>query len=79
MASTSWVTAMSRRAVSQADATVRRARGQPAREADADFLDALGNGLPPCSGVALGFDRVVMIAAGARHIDDVIAFPIERA
>ena len=63
----------------QADAAVRRARGQPARDADAVFLDALGSGLPPCSGVALGFDRVVMIAAGARHIDDVIAFPIERA
>jgi len=29
--------------------------------------------------VALGFDRVVMVAAGARAIDDVIAFPIERA
>jgi lysyl-tRNA synthetase class 2 len=62
-----------------ADAAARRARGQPAREADTSFLAALGSGLPPCSGVALGFDRVVMVAAGTGHIDEVIAFPIERA
>jgi lysyl-tRNA synthetase class 2 len=62
-----------------ADGAARRARGQPYREADQDFLAALATGLPDCSGVALGFDRVVMIAAGAREIDAVIAFPVERA
>lgn len=62
-----------------ADSTTRAARGQPARAADRRFLAALAAGLPACAGVALGFDRVVMIAAGASHIDDVIAFPIERA
>jgi len=63
----------------EADRAERRRRGQPEREPDTLFLDALRAGLPPCSGVALGFDRVVMIAAGAGHIDDVIAFPAERA
>jgi lysyl-tRNA synthetase class 2 len=63
----------------ESDAASRRARGQPARGADPSFLAALASGLPPCAGVALGFDRVVMIAAGVRHIDEVIAFPIERA
>jgi lysyl-tRNA synthetase class 2 len=62
-----------------ADNAVRTARGQPARDVDERFLAALDSGLPPCAGVALGFDRVVMIAAGAAHIDEVIAFPIERA
>jgi lysyl-tRNA synthetase class 2 len=61
------------------DAATRRERGQPAREADPLFLAALAAGLPECAGVALGFDRVVMVAAGARRIDDVVAFPIERA
>jgi lysyl-tRNA synthetase class 2 len=35
--------------------------------------------LPDCTGVALGIDRLLMLAAGAEHIDEVIAFPTERA
>jgi lysyl-tRNA synthetase class 2 len=35
------------------------------------------SGLPPCSGCALGFDRLVMLACGATTIGDVIAFPQE--
>jgi elongation factor P--beta-lysine ligase len=62
-----------------ADLATRRARGLPGRDVDRDFLAALASGLPACAGVALGFDRVVMIATGARTIDEVVAFPIERA
>jgi lysyl-tRNA synthetase class 2 len=43
------------------------------------LLAAVQHGLPPCTGVALGFDRLVMLAAGANRIDDVLAFPIHRA
>jgi lysyl-tRNA synthetase class 2 len=63
----------------ESDDATRRARGQPARTMDQSFLAALAAGLPPCAGVALGFDRVVMVAVGARHIDEVVAFPTERA
>jgi lysyl-tRNA synthetase class 2 len=41
---------------------------------DEDFLAALAH-MPPASGVALGFDRLVMLAAGARHIHDVLWTP----
>jgi lysyl-tRNA synthetase class 2 len=67
------------RARFDADLATRRRRGQPVRPADELFLAALAAGLPECTGVALGFDRLAMVAAGTRNIDDVIAFPFERA
>ena len=62
-----------------ADQDARRTRGLPTFALDARLLSALDAGLPDCAGVALGFDRVMMLAMGASHIDDVIAFPTERA
>jgi len=41
---------------------------------DEDFLAALGE-MPPASGVALGLDRLVMLATGAPHIDHVLWTP----
>ncbi|MEL7497559.1 MAG: EF-P lysine aminoacylase EpmA [Planctomycetota bacterium] len=43
------------------------------------LLNAMGAGLPACSGTALGIDRLVMLATGAQSIKDVIPFPIDRA
>jgi lysyl-tRNA synthetase class 2 len=62
----------------ESDRAERRASGQPDREPDRNFLAALRSGLPDCAGVALGFDRLVMLATGAERIDEVIAFPFER-
>ncbi|MDB5376980.1 MAG: lysine aminoacylase GenX [Rubritepida sp.] len=39
---------------------------------DADFLAALAQGMPSGSGIALGFDRLAMLASGARRIEDVL-------
>lgn len=63
----------------EADLAARAAQGRPGRPVDERFLAALGHGLPDCSGVALGFDRLVMAACGLDSIDEALAFPVERA
>lgn len=57
----------------------RVALGLPEVAIDERFLAALEQGLPQCSGVALGVDRVIMLALSAKHISEVLAFDIERA
>jgi lysyl-tRNA synthetase class 2 len=58
---------------------LRQADGKPPLPEPRRLLAAMEAGLPPCTGVALGFDRVVMLAAGASRLEDVIAFPFDRA
>jgi elongation factor P--(R)-beta-lysine ligase len=43
---------------------------------DEDFLAALDHGLPACAGIALGFDRLVMLATGAEDIEEVMWAPV---
>jgi elongation factor P--(R)-beta-lysine ligase len=62
-----------------ADNALREARGREAMASDERLLAALAAGLPECSGVALGLDRVLMLALGAQDIAEVIAFPLEIA
>ena len=57
----------------------RERRGLPVFAIDEHVLSALATGLPDCAGVALGIDRLLMLVTAARHIDEVIAFPTERA
>ena len=57
----------------------RQAAALPAPAADARLLAALQAGLPACAGAALGIDRLVMLRAGAAHLAEVMAFPVERA
>lgn len=61
------------------DLTERRARGLDPVPVDRRLIAALKAGMPDSSGVALGLDRLLMIHTGATHIDQVLAFPIERA
>jgi lysyl-tRNA synthetase class 2 len=62
----------------EGDLMQRRLLGLAEVPWDRHFLEALTSGLPDCSGVALGFDRLVMIAAAASSITDVLSFPLER-
>jgi elongation factor P--(R)-beta-lysine ligase len=57
----------------------RKADGKGELPEDSRLMEALGSGMPECSGCALGLDRLLMILAGAQRIDQVMAFPIERS
>lgn len=61
------------------DNRVRQEQGLPQVPADENMLSALEHGLPACAGVAIGFDRLVMLAAGVDQLSDVLAFAIMRA
>ena len=70
--------AVEQRARFEQDNTRRRLLGLPEFPLDERLLAALP-ALPDCVGVALGFDRTLMLAAGATHIEEVLPFPIGRA
>ena len=57
----------------------RRAVGLPIMPVDEHLLAALEFGLPDCAGVALGFDRLVMLATRKTSLAEVLAFPLDRA
>lgn len=71
--------AAEQRARFTADQQARAARNLTVPAMDEYLLDALSAGLPPCAGVALGFDRLLMLACGASRIEEVMAFDSARA
>jgi lysyl-tRNA synthetase class 2 len=64
--------AAEQRARFEADRAQRHATSGPDWPLDEDFLAALTFGMPPSAGIALGFDRLAMIASGASCIDQVL-------
>jgi lysyl-tRNA synthetase class 2 len=63
----------------EAENRLRAERGQQPVPKDDHLLAALEAGLPDCAGVALGLDRLLMWLAGARSIEQVLAFPFDKA
>jgi len=57
------------------DLAKRRKLNYPEVPIDEDLLAALDHGMPACAGVALGVDRLVMLAMGAGGIDEVVSLP----
>ena len=55
------------------DMTNRKILRKSQVTSDQRLLDAMQHGLPDCAGVAVGFDRVMMIKSGASSISDVIS------
>ena len=58
----------------ESDNRKRVLAGLPCIAVDEFFLAALEYGLPDCAGVALGVDRLIMLALGRQHISEVLAF-----
>ena len=66
------------RARFERDNQYRRRQAKPEMAPDPGLLAALEAGLPPCSGVALGVDRLLMLQTGAASLDEVLPFSVER-
>ncbi|EGF26320.1 EF-P lysine aminoacylase EpmA [Rhodopirellula baltica] len=58
---------------------IRMAHGRPALAVETTLLRAMRQGLPACSGVALGIDRLLMLRVDAHSIEDVVPLPTTRA
>ena len=71
--------ASEQRARFEADNAKRRAIGLVERPIDQYLMDALEAGLPDCSGVALGVDRLLMLQTGCEDIREVLAFDWQRS
>jgi lysyl-tRNA synthetase class 2 len=53
--------------------------GRRPLQIESPLIEAMREGLPPCAGVALGVDRLLMVRTGEKSIENVISLPIESA
>lgn len=60
-----------------ADLAIRKTHNQKLVPLDQQLLKALHYGLPDCSGVAIGLDRLLMWLLNAKHINEVLTFSID--
>lgn len=60
----------------EANQSLRRQNGLMEAPLDEALLSALSKGLPDCSGVAMGFDRLFALAQGKQNLDDVLSFGV---
>ena len=63
----------------QKENRLREEAGKNPLPVDQSFLDGLASGLPDCAGIAMGFDRIVMLALDRASIDEVTPFSWDRA
>jgi lysyl-tRNA synthetase class 2 len=61
------------------DLAYRRQNQLPQFSVDQHFLAALEHGFPDCAGVALGIDRLIMLALGCKSVAEVLSFAFDRA
>ncbi len=58
---------------------IRKSKALPESNIDKHFLNAIESGLPDCSGIAIGLDRLLMLVTDSKTINQVITFPIANA
>jgi len=63
----------------EAENAARADSGLPVMPLDRALLEALASGLPDCAGVALGLDRLLLLACGAGSLAEVLTFPLASA